>query len=380
MFLFSNITIDYSDRIWYNKSQILSGFIDFSGGRFMSTSLNQMFETYMLTKTEFRPSTASNYRYNYDRYVRKTLGIKPIGDIKYSDIIFLYNHMLHELNLSLGSVEFIQRVIYPVFEMAVRDDIIRKNPCSKVIQQVKKKAMDKEPQVRHALTIEEQRAFIKFIDDTSLYYRWRPLMVFMLGTGCRVGEVVGLRWQDVDMEKRQININHSLIYHPKRKEGEVSRWVLVDPKTESGTRIIPMVDAVYDALNEEKMRQQKEHIKCVTVVEDIKDFIFINARGEIHNPSGINREIKRMIAKHNELEAKIAEEENRKPILLPNFSCHYFRHTFCSRLCEADTPIKVIQAIMGHKDIKTTMDIYAEVSEKKKETTLNTVINELDLF
>ncbi len=58
--------------------------------------------------------------------------------------------------------------------------------------------------------------------------------------------------------------------------------------------------------------------------------------------------------------------EKREPIILPRFSCHVIRHTFCTRLCENETNLKVIQDVMGHKDIQTTMDIYAEVSEQKK--------------
>ena len=64
-----------------------------------------------------------------------------------------------------------------------------------------------------------------------------------------------------------------------------------------------------------------------------------------------------------------AKKEHREPVLLPNFSAHSLRHTFCTRLCERETNLKVIQSIMGHKDIQTTMDIYAEATEEKKQET-----------
>ena len=57
--------------------------------------------------------------------------------------------------------------------------------------------------------------------------------------------------------------------------------------------------------------------------------------------------------------------EHRDPVIIPRFSCHIIRHTFCARLCENETNIKVIQSVMGHKDIQTTMNIYAEVSDQK---------------
>ena len=69
-----------------------------------------------------------------------------------------------------------------------------------------------------------------------------------------------------------------------------------------------------------------------------------------------------------------AKKEKREPLLLPDFSAHHLRHTFCTRLCENETNLKVIQSVMGHKDIQTTMDIYADCTEDKKKE----VIKKLD--
>ena len=66
-------------------------------------------------------------------------------------------------------------------------------------------------------------------------------------------------------------------------------------------------------------------------------------------------------------EVEVAEEAELPPFLLPEFSAHHLRHTFCTRLCENETNLKVIQTVMGHKDIQTTMDIYAEATEEKKQ-------------
>lgn len=69
---------------------------------------------------------------------------------------------------------------------------------------------------------------------------------------------------------------------------------------------------------------------------------------------------------HNEHELDLAEKEKREAQLLPPFSCHNLRHTYCTRLCEVETNIKLIQELMGHADIKTTMQIYAEVTQQAK--------------
>lgn len=99
-------------------------------------------------------------------------------------------------------------------------------------------------------------------------------------------------------------------------------------------------------------------------------FIFCNRYGNIHNPAAINRAIKRHVADCNAKELVSAKRERREPVILPRFSCHIARHTFCSRLCENDVNVKIIQSIMGHKDIKTTLDIYAEVSDARKQESL----------
>lgn len=78
---------------------------------------------------------------------------------------------------------------------------------------------------------------------------------------------------------------------------------------------------------------------------------------------------------YNAYETVRAEQEERAAVLLPYFTCHYIRHTFCTRLCEHETNLKVIQSIMGHTSIKTTMDIYAETTEKKKQETFETLQN-----
>lgn len=107
--------------------------------------------------------------------------------------------------------------------------------------------------------------------------------------------------------------------------------------------------------------------------------MFTNRFGNVHNPQTINRTIKRIYEAHNAEEIVKAAKEHREPILIPHFSCHHLRHTFCSRLCECETNLKVLQTIMGHANIETTMDIYAEVTNKKKAEAIEK-LSRLDIF
>lgn len=84
------------------------------------------------------------------------------------------------------------------------------------------------------------------------------VFVFLLGTGCRIGEAIGIRWDDVDMKKRTININHSLTYYTRSDNSFKCEFRVSEPKTEAGIRTIPMMEPVYEVLKSEYQRQQEE--------------------------------------------------------------------------------------------------------------------------
>lgn len=345
-----------------------------------SVDLNYMFEKYMSTRHDLRASTRSNYYEAYDRYVRDDFGKRMIGTIKYSDIVYLYNHLLNEVGIHYGSIQYLQRIIRPALQLAVRDGIISTNPADGSLRNLKKETKLESVYVRDALTIEQQRAFLTYVDNHSLYFKWKPLFTVFFGTGMRVGEVIGLRWSDIDLENKIIDVNHSMFYFAGKRNKTPSKWVINDPKTKAGNRKIPMAEPVYEAFLEEKKRQEITREHCVTQVEDMSGFVFYNRFFEIFNPESINRNLARIIENYNAAEEIRAAREKREPLMLPHFTCHCMRHTFCARLCEADTNIKVIQTLMGHKDIQTTLDIYSHITEGKKKDTLNNLYDNMKLF
>ena len=166
-----------------------------------------------------------------------------------------------------------------------------------------------------------------------------------------------------------------------RGEGKTrkSEFAVSLPKTEAGIRTVPMMDAVYKAFKEE-YEVQKENGFNSTVIDGMTGFIFCNRFGNVHNPQTVNRTIKRILENYNAEEVIKAKRERRQPIIIPNFSCHHLRHTFCTRFCEKETNIKVIQAVMGHANIETTMDIYAEVTDTRKKEAIENLSHSLDIF
>lgn len=329
-------------------------------------TLNAFYEDYIEQKQELKTSTRTNYKYMYKKYVWDSIGRRKLSEIKYSDIKKFYNHLIREVGFKPNSMETIHTILHPIFATAVRDGYIRVNPTDGVMAEIKK-SNDWEKPKRHALSVSEQEAFVEFTKSHSVYSHWLPLFTVLLGTGCRVGEIVGLTWDDCDFKNGIININHSLIYRPDEYTGK-SGFYISTPKTKAGEREIPMFEAVRKALLNERMRQMREGFNQ-TVIDGYSGFIFSNRFNGVLSPHNINRAIERITRDYNVEESELAARQNREPLLLPHFSVHNLRHTFCTRMCENESNIKVIQEIMGHSDISTTMDVYNEATrDKKKES------------
>lgn len=330
-------------------------------------TFNDLFNKYLSLRA-LKPTTKNNYIYMYETYVKNVLGTKQIKNILHSDISIFYNSLVNDKGLKIGTVSIIHSIIHPVFKRAVKDRIIPDNPTDEALSEIKN-AHGNDATTRHALTVDEQSAFIDYVKTTPRFKRWMPLFTVLLGTGCRISEILGLRWQDCDFENNIISINHSLVY----KTNDEGRCVfsITTPKTKAGCREIPMLQEVRKALLIEKQKLFSRGIKQMNVC-GYTDFIFYNECGRLYYIQNVNQTIKTIVTDYNESERKNAEKEKRQPLIIKPFSAHTFRHTFCTRFCENETNVKAIQAIMGHSTISITMDIYAEATaDKKKETISN---------
>ena len=246
-----------------------------------SADVNFLFDRYISTKTELRSTTKANYLYTWDHFIRDTFGKKKIKDVKYSDVLFFYTDLITNKELQVNTLESINTVLRPTFELAVRDDIIRRNPVDGAYAEVKKRNGGARKS-RRALTVEQQREFIDYVAKNPFFFHWYPFFVFLLGTGCRIGEAIGIRWDDVDMKKRTININHSLTYYTRSDNSFKCEFRVSEPKTEAGIRTIPMMGPVYEVLKSEYQRQQEEGF-CVAEVDGMTNFIFTNRFGNPHH-------------------------------------------------------------------------------------------------
>lgn len=326
-------------------------------------TVNEMYDKYMSQKYNLKPSTRNNYKYCYDHFVRPTFGRKFLTKIKYSDVKDFYNWLMFEQGLQPNTLDNIHTQLHPTFDLAVKDDLIRKNPTDGAMTEIKKNTAAFRRK-RHALTAPQQKAFMNHLCENYQFHGWEPIITVLLGTGMRIGECLAITWNDLDFDKRIIKVAKTLTYRPEPGNGCVVH--ISTPKTEAGERTIPMNDDVYDAFLEEYQIQKVLGFGN-SEIDGFRDFVFSTSEGNAYTPESVNRAIKRVYEDYNKKEKEAAEKEDREPLLLPHFSAHNLRHTFCTRLCENESNLKVIQSVMGHSDIQTTMDIYAECTQEKKQ-------------
>jgi len=332
------------------------------------TTLNQLYDKYISQKYDLKETTKANYIYMYDRFVRDDFGKRIIGDIRYSDIKQFYYSLIIDQGIKGNTLDNVHTQLHPTFQMAVRDGILRSNPTDSAMREIKKSHFFEKPK-RRALTIPQQRAFLNFLENNDEYKGWLPIITVLLGTGMRIGECLGLRWEDVNFTEKYITVDHNLSDRPVGKDRVYERHIQT-PKTEAGTRVIPLLDDVFDAFLLEYQFQQALGF-CTEEIDGYSGFIFATATGTLYQAGAVNNAIHRATKLYNSLEEQSAKDEGRAPVMLPNFSAHNLRHTFCTRLCENESNLKVIQDIMGHSDIQTTMDIYAEATQDKKQEVMS---------
>lgn len=330
-------------------------------------TLNDRWEDYISTKTEIKQSTRTNYRYMYNKYVRPSIGGMRMTSINYSTMKKFFGHLVNDVGFKPNSVEILYTMLHPLFVVAIRDGLIRLNPTDGIMAELKR-SYDWEKPKRHALTEEQQKRFMSYVEDTPRLHRWLPLFVCLLGTGCRISEMLGLRWEDIDWEDNVISINHNLIY--RLQDAGNCEYHVTTTKSRNGVRTIPMFQHVRRALEAEYARQEKDGF-CRAEIDGYSGFIWQNRYGDVLNPVSVNRAIVRIVNEINENARSSSVQGKLKSSPMPRFSVHQLRHTFCTRLCENETDLKLIQEIMGHADISTTMDVYNESNMDRKKASFS---------
>lgn len=326
------------------------------------TTVDDLFQQFMNLRRDLKESSRCGYKNIYRKHIKPVLGELPIDKVKPTMIQKLYQDMVNVSGVHPTTAQKAHSIIYQMFDNAVMDNLLRTNPASNAFRNFCKTTQI-ESRTRDALTPEQQETFISYIYASRQYKRLANLFTVLLGTGMRIGEALGLRWCDCDFKEGIIHVTHTIMY--KDMEDGSYGYRVTSPKTASGNREIPMFSEVKRALLRERKIKRNPNLEPF-VVDGYTDFIFLNRNGKVYTQSFIYDEIQGIITSYNKEEEALAHEEDREPIYLPKISAHILRHTFCTRMCEENVNIKVLQDIMGHRNIRTTMEVYAMAMRDKK--------------
>ena len=305
---------------------------------------------YLDSKPHLADTTLNNYKRMLEWNIEPNkLGKMNIKDVKKSDILMFYKYLYQKKNYSDGTIQLYQNLIYPAFQMAVEDDSIRKNPCAGCMKDYNPNGIqsDKIP-----LTREETAELFEFLASDTYYGHALYLVAFILGTGCRIGEALGMTWNDIHLDEKYVDVNHQMIYKEKVR-GEKMRYYITEPKHGS-SRKIPIQDDLVSLLKRYKQETYFLSKSSGFEVDGLSEFVFINKNLRVVTPGTFNRTL-HGIAKGI---SKNRRAENDTAPAFPIFSAHILRHTYCTRMAENGCDVKVLQELMGHKNIQVTMQVY----------------------
>lgn len=323
--------------------ELLNGF-DFASGNITVIELVRAYTD--LKKSAVKRNTIANYNKILKRLQNEDFGHMIIRNIKMSQAKSWFKS-LSDQGLKRNSINQIKGVLKPAFEMAVQDDIVHKNPFNFRLDFLPSSSSSKD-----ALSPETVDKFFNFVQSDPYAVKYLDIYIILLGTGMRIGELCGLTFRDIDLRKRRIDITHQL----NRKEG--GGLYVATPKTSSSIRSIPMSDPVFEAFR--RVVTRRPQLQVEPMIDGYTGFLFVNPSGSIMINTYVSKAIWNAIRRYNETHDD----------LLPSFSPHSFRHTFCTNLIDAGVNVKTVQYLMGHSSATITLDVYTHSNYKKAEIAL----------
>ncbi len=326
----SNITLDEWFEEWFTRYKV---------PKIKETSITPM-------KTK--------YRANFGRLI----GNMKVANIRNMDIQDVINTMQREGRATSSMRDALGRV-RECLESAKNNRIISETPCFDIT--VPWENVTKE---RRCLSQVEQNRFLQQVENNW----YKEMFYIMFLTGMRIGEVGGLKWEDVDFKNKcidniSININRSLSC---QYESGVKTVRLTAPKTHNSYRKIPFMGEAEEMFLSQKKKQdkiKKELGKRYRSDGEFSDLVFVTSMGSPVFRYHAEKEVKKVVKAINEQEAFDSVREQREPHYFEDLYPHAIRHTFCSRCFQLNMNPKVVQKLMGHQHYSTTIDIYTHVMQ-----------------
>jgi Site-specific recombinase XerD len=309
-----------------------------------------------------RENTLAHVESMYRYHIKPEIGHMKMQDVRTEHIQMLLNKMKRQ-EYSSDFMKRVRNVVSQMFKQAYRNDMVMRNPVENAVT-----PSGKAKKGHRVLTEQEQAVFLEYATESEYE------LIFILGfsTGMRIGEIQALQWNNIDFKKREISIEGTLV----KVDGK--EYVKGPAKTKSSIRTVPMLPDVAGKLKEYRKEQLKYRMILGPEwqpVKGLEDLLFCTAIGRPLSRSVLYNAIDRIIERINHDERMKAREECREPAVFEHFSSHTMRHTFATRALENGIPPKVVQELLGHSTIKTTMDIYTHVLPKTKNEEIQKIAN-----
>lgn len=326
-------TLEELRRMEVSTRRDMADGIDYAAG---NISVAELIHLYMRIHTKLGINSKRSYSSVVRRIENSALGNKRVKDVKKTEAQLFYIG-LHDSGLKRNTIDGYHSVLRPAFEMAVDDDMIRKNPFRFYVSDI----LDDDSEKRYALTWEQQEDYLQLMRDYGNPNYYNDIVI-LLGTGLRVSELYGLTKKDVDFERRCIDVTHQLCRTAEKP------YFVKSPKTASGVRSVPMTGAVYDAFIEVLENRSP---KVEKIVDGYAGFLFLDQYGMPKVGMHLQNYMRHMQPKANELFGRA----------FPRVTPHVLRHTFCTNMQRAGIDVKSLQYLMGHSKADITLDVYSHV-------------------
>lgn len=294
-------------------------------------------------RMELKAGTYQYYRLKVIRYIIPALGHLKLQKLTDTHIQALYARLLE--TLSPNTVRLTHGILYTALSDAVKQHKLMSNPAQFVTLPRKQK------QELAYLTPEQMWQFL----NAARGYSLECLFITALATGMRQGELLALRWADIDLERKTVHVVRSLSFHDP--DGAGYEYTEVEPKTQSSRRTIPLTDFALASISEHRKRQLAMRLKCAEWQN--KDLVFTNSTGGFVHISTLTRQLRRILASAG----------------LPLLRFHDLRHTAATNLLSLGVSPRVVQEWLGHSDISITLGIYAHVTQGMKQQAMD-LLNE----
>lgn len=353
------------------EMEVLKKMSDYSGSLAPISNISldgktfgELLEDWLLVfkKASVSPRTFEGIFRNFRLHIQPVIGNMKLNEINSTVVQRVVNKMLAD-GYSVDTCKKIKFTINQFFEYAIDNEWAQNNPTTKVRIR-NRDAKDYIKEEYKAIPSDIRQKFLSALNHHELL---KPICMVGMFAGLRIGEILALRWQNIDFENKIIQVNYGITQIPKfDDQGNIlSRTTVIgDTKTSASVREVPMPDILVDALKEwRKVQWIKKEITKKDLISP-QSLVFCNYDGSVRTYSGTRHIFNRFLKRHN--------------LDMYGIQFHTLRHTYSSMLFESGENPKIIQALLGHKSVNTTLTVYNSVDKsyfKQATERLNDLFN-----